>query len=104
MTGIEIVAPAVEDARFNARQNGLSERAEFLQGDAAVLYPRLSRSRGFDAVIVAWPDVALTDDERRRIYTAASRALHALALLAGGATLKALGPIEVPLETPISSH
>ena len=55
VTGIEIVAPAVEDARFNARQNGLSERAEFLQGDAAVLYPRLSRSQGFDSVIVDPP-------------------------------------------------
>ena len=55
VTGIEIVAPAVEDARFNARQNGLGERAEFLQGDAAEIYPRLLRSRGFDAVIVDPP-------------------------------------------------
>ena len=45
----------------------------------------------FDAVIVAWPDAELTDDERRRLYTACSRALHAATLLADGEMLKKLG-------------
>ena len=37
----------------------------------------------FDAVIVVWPDCALDDGERRRLYTACSRALHALTLCRG---------------------
>ena len=45
----------------------------------------------FDAVIVVWPDCALDDGERRRLYTACSRALHAVALLAGGGLIKELG-------------
>ena len=42
-------------------------------------------------MIVVWPDVPLTDGERRRLYTAASRALHAAALLGGGKLVKELG-------------
>ena len=44
----------------------------------------------FDAVIVVWPDVELTDGERRRLYTACSRALHSVALLVGGKLIKEL--------------
>ena len=44
----------------------------------------------FDAVIVVWPDVELTDGERRRLYTACSRALHSVALLGGGKLIKEL--------------
>ncbi len=40
---------------------------------------------------VVWPDVPLTGDERRRLYTATSRALHAAALLGGGELVKELG-------------
>ena len=50
----------------------------------------LTKGMEFDAVIVVWPDVALTDGERRRLYTAASRALHAAALLGGGGLIKEL--------------
>ena len=45
----------------------------------------------FDAVIVVWPEAELTDDERRRLYTACSRALHSVTLLAGGKLIKELG-------------
>ena len=45
----------------------------------------------FDAVIVVWPEAELTDGERRRLYTACSRALHAVALLGGGKLIKELG-------------
>ena len=50
----------------------------------------LTKGLEFDAVIVVWPDVKLTDGERRRLYTAASRALHGLAVLSSGEVLKAL--------------
>ena len=86
------------------RLDGGEDDLNYESGDNVVACYHLTKGLEFDAVIVVWPDVALTDDERRRIYTAASRALHALALLAGGATLKALGPIETSVETPIDSQ
>ena len=45
----------------------------------------------FDAVIVVWPEAELTDSERRRLYTACSRALHSVTLLGGGKLIKELG-------------
>ena len=45
----------------------------------------------FDAVIVVWPEAELDDGERRRLYTACSRALHSVTLLAGGKLIKELG-------------
>ena len=59
--------------------------------DNVVACYHLTKGLEFDAVIVVWPDVEFTDGERRRLYTACSRALHSLALLAGGGTLKRLG-------------
>ena len=47
----------------------------------------------FDAVAVIWPDVPLDDNERRRLYTASSRALHNLALFAEPALIRALNII-----------
>ena len=54
-TGIEIVAPAVVDARKNAEVNHLAGKTRFLEGDAAALYPRLQKKEHFDAVIVDPP-------------------------------------------------
>ena len=45
----------------------------------------------FDAVIVVWPEAELTDSERRRLYTACSRALHSVTLLGSGKLIKELG-------------
>lgn len=45
----------------------------------------------FDAVIVVWPEVELDDAERRRLYTACSRALHSATLLGGGGLIRELG-------------
>ena len=62
-------------------------KAALLTGDVdeleetGVILSGLNLMKGleFDAVAVVWPDsVELTDDERRRRYTACSRALHAL--------------------------
>jgi len=55
-TGIEIVPPAIADAKRNALRNGLSDRAAFLCGDAAVEIPRLlGRGERFDAAILDPP-------------------------------------------------
>lgn len=45
----------------------------------------------FDAVIVVWPEAELTDSERRRLYTACSRALHSATLLADKKLIRELG-------------
>jgi len=42
--GVEIVAPAVENAKFNARANGLADRAKFVLGDAAKEIPKLMQT------------------------------------------------------------
>ncbi len=63
------------------------KKAALLTGDVdeleetGVILSGINLMKGleFDAVAVVWPDnVELTDDERRRRYTACSRALHAL--------------------------
>ena len=72
------------------RLDGGEDDLNYEASDNVVACYHLTKGLEFDAVIVVWPDVALTEDERRRLYTAASRALHDLALLAGGGTLKGL--------------
>ena len=42
----------------------------------------MAKGMEFDGVIVIWPDCDLTEGERRRIYTASTRALHTLKLAA----------------------
>ena len=54
--GVEIVAPAVENARRNAQMNGFSDRARFLCGDAAREIPRMiAEGDRFDAAILDPP-------------------------------------------------
>lgn len=65
-TGVEIVAPAIADARRNAAANGLSANTRFICADAAREIPRLmSRGERFDAAILDPPrkgcDAALLD-------------------------------------------
>jgi len=45
----------------------------------------------FDAVIAVWPGAVLTDVERRMLYTACSRALHALCLMTEESVIAELG-------------
>ena len=45
----------------------------------------------FDAVIVVWDDAQLDDGERRRLYTACSRALHSVTLLGSEKLIRELG-------------
>ena len=51
--------------------------------DNVVACYHLVKGMEFDAVAVVWPDREDTADERRRLYTACSRALHAVALCRG---------------------
>lgn len=61
--------------------------------DNVVACYHMVKGMEFDAVIVVWPDAELTDEERRRLYTACSRALHFVALLGGGKLIKELGVV-----------
>ena len=58
VTGAEVVAPAVENARANAEANGLSDRCEFLCADAGAAAEELRR-RG------QRPEVILVDPPRK---------------------------------------
>ncbi|MBQ2432843.1 MAG: ATP-binding domain-containing protein, partial [Clostridia bacterium] len=51
----------------------------------------LMKGLEFDAVVVVWDDARLSDGERRRLYTACSRALHSLTLLCGENLIHDLG-------------
>ncbi|MBR1822102.1 MAG: 23S rRNA (uracil(1939)-C(5))-methyltransferase RlmD [Clostridia bacterium] len=55
-TGIEIVPPAIADAKRNAARNGLSDRARFICADAVREIPRLlAKGERFDAAILDPP-------------------------------------------------
>lgn len=72
------------------RFDGGEADLNYESGDNVVACYHLTKGLEFDAVIVVWPDCALTDSERRRLYTACSRALHCVALLGGGKLIKDL--------------
>ncbi|MBQ3269234.1 MAG: 23S rRNA (uracil(1939)-C(5))-methyltransferase RlmD [Clostridia bacterium] len=56
VTGIEIVPPAIENARRNAALNALSDGTRFICGDAAREIPKLlARGERFDAAILDPP-------------------------------------------------
>ena len=64
--GIEIVPPAIENAKKNAAANGLADRSRFICADAAREIPKLlARGERFDAAILDPPrkgaDAALLD-------------------------------------------
>ncbi len=60
-------------------------------GDTVVGCYHLVKGMEFDAVIACWPNCEITDEERRRLYAACSRALHAAALLGGEELIAELG-------------
>ena len=63
------------------RLDGGEEDWSYEAGDNVLACYHLTKGLEFDAVIVCWPKVEWTEGERRRLYTACSRALHALAVL-----------------------
>lgn len=73
------------------RLDGGDEDLNYESTDNVVACYHLTKGLEFDAVIVVWPDCELTDGERRRLYTACSRALHCAALLGGGKLIQELG-------------
>lgn len=62
-------------------------------GDVAVGSYHLMKGLEFDAVVVVWPNARVSDGERRRLYTACSRALHRLILAAEDKLIQELGII-----------
>ncbi len=61
-------------------------------GGVIVSCYHLLKGLEFDAVAVVWPEVMeLTENERRRLYTACSRALHELALMGPDSLIRELG-------------
>ena len=72
------------------RLDGGEADLNYETGDNVVACYHLTKGMEFDAVAVVWPEVELTPGERRRLYTAASRALHALAVLGGETLVEAL--------------
>ena len=73
------------------RLDGGEEDFNYESTDNVVGCYHMVKGMEFDAVIVVWPEAELTDGERRRLYTACSRALHSVALLGGGKLIKELG-------------
>ena len=55
-TGVEIVPPAIADAKKNAQRNGLAKKSRFICADAATEIPKLiSAGERFDAAILDPP-------------------------------------------------
>lgn len=73
------------------RLDGGEDDLNYESTDNVVACYHLTKGLEFDAVIVVWPDCELTDGERRRLYTACSRALHRAALLGAGKLIQELG-------------
>ena len=72
------------------RLDGGEADLDYESSDNIVSSFQLTKGLEFDAVIVVWPDCPLTDGERRRIYTACSRALHNVVLLTEAPLVQAL--------------
>ena len=70
------------------RLDGGEDDYSYETGDNVLACYHLTKGLEFDAVIACWPEVEWTDGERRRLYTACSRALHALAVLGGEGALR----------------
>lgn len=68
-----------------------NDDALFEASDVAVGCFHMMKGMEFDAVIVVWPDEKLTDGERRRLYTACSRALHRLIVFTDKPMIERLG-------------
>ena len=104
--GIEYVAPAVENARDNARRNGLTN-ASFFCGDAAELLKKLAKEEPIHALVTDPPrkgmdepmvDAILSSKIPRIVYVScnpATLARDCKALAAGGYVLKAVQPVDM---------
>ena len=92
LTGFCVTSLAREGEAYLARSgDGGEADLNYEADDNVVACYHLTKGLEFDAVIAVWPDAELTEGERRRLYTACSRALHSLALLGGGKLIRELG-------------
>lgn len=111
--GIEIVEPAVEDARKNAQANGITN-AEFIAGDAAQIMPHLEKDHVDPDVIVFDPiragckpavlEAALAMKPKRMVYVScnpASMARDIVILREGGYELQKVQPVDM---FPMTAH
>ena len=74
--GIEIAPPAVEDARENARVNGLAAKARFCLADAVQEIPRMVKSgERFDAAVLDPPRKGVDERVIQAVVQAAPRRL-----------------------------
>lgn len=111
--GIEIVEPAIIDARENAKRNGISN-TEFIVGDAAKVMPELYKN-GVRADVVVFDPIragckepvlksAIGMNPRRIVYVScnpASMARDIVVLREGGYELVEVTPVDM---FPMTSH
>jgi len=91
ITRTQLQANALAEQLSNVyRLDGGSADLNYESTDNVVACYHLTKGLEFDAVIAVWPECMLTDGERRRLYTACSRALHRVALLAGEGLIRDL--------------
>lgn len=73
-TGVEIVAPAIANAKQNAQRNGLAGKSKFICADAAAEIPKLiSRGERFDAAILDPPRKGADEKLLRSLILAAPK-------------------------------
>lgn len=104
--GFEIVPQAIEDAKDNAKQNGLAEKTRFFAGDAALTLPKEIRGQELCAAIIdpprkgAAPEVlrALMASKPQRIcYVSCNPATLArdIAILSEQYTVASVQPVDM---------
>ena len=103
--GVEYVEKAVEDARENAKRNGID--ATFIAGDAKMVLHDLAKQETFDAVVLDPPrkgcDPEVLEElllmfPEKIVYVScnpATLARDAAILCAGGYTVKAVQPVDM---------
>lgn len=71
-TGVEIVPPAIADAKKNAQRNGLASKAKFICADAAKEIPKMiAAGQKFDTVIIDPPRKGADEKLLRALIQAA---------------------------------
>jgi tRNA/tmRNA/rRNA uracil-C5-methylase (TrmA/RlmC/RlmD family) len=108
VVGVESVPGAVEDARRNARENGLDGRCRFVCADAtAWMHKAAARGERFDAVVMDPPRAGSTPDFLAGVVALAPRVVVYVScnpatqvrdlpvLLEGGYELRSVTPVDM---------
>lgn len=112
--GVDVVAPAIEDAKKNAERNGLQDKATFVTADAAVWMPELAaKGQKADVVVLDPPragcersvlEAAATMRPDRIVYVScnpASLARDAAILTELGYVVREVQPVDL---FPMTHH